>query len=85
MVKLMTFYKFLCTYLYCYYCKQPGTQGKQEMLESVKLLSEMRFTLYGSSGTADFYNEHGIKVHIPLPTSSRNTATHNTLIWSGEQ
>ena len=32
------------------------------MLESVKLLHTMGYTLYGSSGTADFYNEHGIAV-----------------------
>ena len=34
------------------------------MLESVKLLHSMGYVLYGSSGTADFYNEHGITVRV---------------------
>lgn len=37
-------------------------KGKQEMLDSVKLLHNMGYTLYGSSGTADYYNEHGITI-----------------------
>ena len=32
------------------------------MLEPVRKLFHMNFTLYGSSGTADFYSEHGIPV-----------------------
>ena len=35
---------------------------KQELLPSVRTLHELGFTLYGSSGTADFYTEHGIPV-----------------------
>ncbi|WFD18716.1 Carbamoyl-phosphate synthase [Malassezia caprae] len=35
---------------------------KQELLPSVRTLYELGFTLYGSSGTADFYTEHGIPV-----------------------
>ena len=34
------------------------------MLDSVKLLHSMGYVLYGSSGTADFYNEHGITVRV---------------------
>ena len=39
-------------------------QGKQEMLEPVRYLNEMGYVLYGSSGTADFYIEHGIAVRL---------------------
>ncbi|PKI83760.1 Carbamoyl-phosphate synthase [Malassezia vespertilionis] len=35
---------------------------KQELLPSVQTLHNLGFTLYGSSGTADFYSEHGIPV-----------------------
>lgn len=35
---------------------------KQELLPSVRTLHELGFTLYGSSGTADYYTEHGIPV-----------------------
>ncbi|WFD43066.1 Carbamoyl-phosphate synthase [Malassezia psittaci] len=35
---------------------------KQELLPSVRTLHELGFTLYGSSGTADFYTENGIPV-----------------------
>ena len=35
---------------------------KQELLPSVRTLHELGFTLYGSSGTADYYSEHGIPV-----------------------
>ena len=38
---------------------------KQELLPAVRTLHELGFTLYGSSGTADFYSEHGIPfVHL---------------------
>lgn len=33
-----------------------------ELLPSVKALHKMGFKLYGSMGTADFYNEHGVQV-----------------------
>jgi len=36
---------------------------KQELLPSVQTLHALGFTLYGSSGSADFYNEHGISVN----------------------
>ncbi|WFD32241.1 Carbamoyl-phosphate synthase [Malassezia sp. CBS 17886] len=35
---------------------------KQELLASVRTLHALGFTLYGSSGTADFYTEHGVPV-----------------------
>ncbi|WFD01455.1 Carbamoyl-phosphate synthase [Malassezia obtusa] len=35
---------------------------KQELLPSVRTLHELGFTLYGSSGTADFYTENNIPV-----------------------
>lgn len=35
---------------------------KQELLPAVKTLHQLGFTLYGSSGSADFYSEQGIPV-----------------------
>lgn len=35
---------------------------KQELLPSIRMLHTMGYTLYGSSGTADFYSEQGIPV-----------------------
>jgi carbamoyl-phosphate synthase/aspartate carbamoyltransferase len=35
---------------------------KQEMLPAVRTLHQLGFTLYGSSGSADFYSEQGIPV-----------------------
>jgi len=35
---------------------------KRELLESVKLLSNIGYSLYGTTGTADFYRENGIKI-----------------------
>jgi carbamoyl-phosphate synthase/aspartate carbamoyltransferase/dihydroorotase len=35
---------------------------KMEMMQSVQLLHQMGYKLYGSSGTSDFYQEHGIPV-----------------------
>lgn len=37
-------------------------KAKCEMLSSVTLLKQLGFNLFGSIGTADYYNEHGIKV-----------------------
>lgn len=37
-------------------------KAKNELLESVRILESLGFTLYASYGTADFYTEHGIKV-----------------------
>ena len=37
-------------------------KSKTEMLDYVRKLEEMGFSLYGSIGTADFYSEHGVKV-----------------------
>lgn len=37
-------------------------QDKKELLPSVKSLQTMGYNLYASMGTADFYNEHGLKV-----------------------
>jgi len=39
-----------------------GYKNKKEMLGSVRLLLDMGYKLYGSMGTADFYNEHGLAV-----------------------
>ena len=33
-----------------------------ELLESVKILQKLNFKLFASIGTADFYNDHGVKV-----------------------
>jgi len=35
---------------------------KKEMLDSVRLLLDMGYKLYGSMGTSDYYNEHGLHV-----------------------
>ncbi|EPQ29935.1 uncharacterized protein PFL1_02607 [Pseudozyma flocculosa PF-1] len=35
---------------------------KQELLQTVRTLHQLGFTLYGSSGSADFYSEQGIPV-----------------------
>jgi len=32
------------------------------MLDSVRLLLDMGYKLYGSMGTSDYYNEHGLFV-----------------------
>ena len=37
-------------------------QHKSEMLPSVRTLEKLGYKLYASSGTADFYSEHGIPV-----------------------
>lgn len=37
-------------------------QHKNEMLPSVRTLEKLGYKLYASSGTADFYNDHGIMV-----------------------
>lgn len=40
---------------------------KQEFLEYARMLHKLGYTLYGTFGTADFYNEQGIKVkELPL-------------------
>ncbi|KAK0547893.1 Carbamoyl-phosphate synthase [Tilletia horrida] len=36
---------------------------KQELLPAVRTLHALGFTLFGSSGSADFYNEHGIPIN----------------------
>ena len=35
---------------------------KVEILESIRLLQQMGYKLYGSLGTADYFREHGIDV-----------------------
>lgn len=35
---------------------------KMELLSSVRMLQKMNYKLYASSGTADFYREHGLNV-----------------------
>lgn len=39
-----------------------GVYSKNEMFESVKTLANLGYVLYGSKGTADFYNQSGIRV-----------------------
>ena len=36
------------------------------IMNSVRTLANMNYTLYASMGTADFYSEHGIRVKILL-------------------
>ena len=51
---------------------------KQELLPSVRTLHQLGFTLYGSSGTADFYSENGIPViHLEALPEDED--------WRGEQ
>ena len=40
------------------------------MLESVKKLEQMGFQLFASLGTADFYSDSGVKVHIIVPLAT---------------
>ena len=49
-------------------------QHKVEMLPTVRSLQSMRYKLYASMGTADFYTEHGIKVGVP-----------DALLWINKQ
>lgn len=35
-----------------------------ELLPSMRVLQKMGYKLYASLGTADFYNEHGVKVRL---------------------
>ena len=44
-------------------------ENKNELLESIKLLSENGFTLYGTCGTSSYYNEQGINM-IELDTDA---------------
>lgn len=44
-----------------------------ELLPSVKALHKMGFKLYGSMGTADFYNEHGVQVTTQLLPYLKNS------------
>lgn len=37
-------------------------KDKVQLLESVKILESLGFSLYASRGTADFYSEHNVKV-----------------------
>ena len=37
-------------------------KDKVQLLESVKILEALGFSLYASRGTADFYSEHNIKI-----------------------
>lgn len=46
-----------------------------ELLQSVKYLQKMGFTLYASMGTGDFYTEHNVEV------SSISVTTINTHVY----
>ena len=48
------------------------------LLESVKLLEDMGFALYASRGTADFYQEHSIKVETVDWCYEDGAAHHDT-------
>ena len=63
-------------------------QAKTEFLESMRTLERLNFTLYASMGTADFYSEHGIKVHcnimyITVHSLLRNVLVFRLRLWSG--
>lgn len=40
-----------------------------ELLPSMRALSKIGYKLYASLGTADFYNEHGVKVGTKYNTN----------------
>ena len=46
-------------------------QAKTELMDSVRTLEKLGFTLFASYGTADFYSEHGVKV-TPVEWSNGN-------------
>jgi len=52
---------------------------KREFTESVKILSELGYNLYGTFGTSDFYNELGFKVQ-ELPLFSSNERNDTTIL-----
>ncbi len=52
---------------------------KQEFVESVQLLLDMGFKLYGTFGTADFYTEMGLLVQ-ELPLFSSNSDNSQTIV-----
>eukprot|EP00105_Crassostrea_gigas_P002518 XP_011415078.1 PREDICTED: CAD protein isoform X1 [Crassostrea gigas] len=56
-------------------------KDKKELLPSVKSLQTMGYSLYASMGTADFYNEHGLKVN-PVDWPYEDTGDHKN---GGEQ
>ncbi|XP_071499632.1 multifunctional protein CAD-like [Diadema antillarum] len=48
-------------------------KGKMELLNAVRTLANMNYKLYASMGTADFYNEHGIKIQpVDWPFEEEN-------------
>ena len=52
-------------------------QAKSELLDSVKKLEGLGFTLFASYGTADFYSEHGVKVQaVEWPISDSDNGSH---------
>jgi carbamoyl-phosphate synthase large subunit len=54
-------------------------ESKMEFLESTKILSDMGFKFYATTGTADFLKENGIKadiLHWPLDKKEPNTLTY---------
>ena len=55
-----------------------GPQAKNEFLESVRILERLKFNLYASLGTADFYSEHGITVsHVISAVLSHHLRQHD--------
>ncbi|KAG8277029.1 hypothetical protein J6590_051930 [Homalodisca vitripennis] len=51
---------------------------KMELLPSIRALHKMGYKLYGSMGTADFYNEHGVQVessHWTFENIGENTTS----------
>ena len=53
----LTFVRSFCGY-FCF----SNFQSKIEMMDSVRILKQLGFTLYASMGTADFYQDHRIDV-----------------------
>ncbi|XP_048748281.2 CAD protein-like isoform X2 [Ostrea edulis] len=50
-------------------------KDKKELLTSVRSLQNMGYNLYASMGTADFYNEHGLRVN-PVDWPYEDTGDH---------
>jgi hypothetical protein len=55
------------------------------MLDSVRLLLDMGYKLYGSMGTSDYYNEHGLFVETIdwMYGNNENSQVKSSLSLSG--
>lgn len=55
-------------------------KAKKELLDSLKTLKKLNFKLFGSIGTADFYNDHGVEmeaVEWPFNDTGNGSAKTN--------